>query len=132
MPRRQGSTPTCDNFLHLFPLSIIDIDIPPQYLSLILRSGDCDGLSRTFILSATEGLTWPCASDHQCTDFRLMSTNCPPIVSENMLHSFCHQLLPKHQRTTSVLHIVDGALFIIGLVDSSPNIYGCDQAHAWP
>ena len=29
---------------------------------------------------------------------------------------------PKHQRSTSMLHSRDGVLFVIGLVDSFPNI----------
>lgn len=93
-----------------------------------------------------ERSTWPCVLDHchfgmseciPCAASCLMSSNFPPVFSENTLHSPCHQfwliacvahISPKHQWSTSVFHSRHGVLSLyVLLTPPECSVYGCGQ-----
>lgn len=71
-------------------------------------------------------LTWLCVVDHcrvgrskyiPCTVYGLMSANFPLVFFAFVAHTS-----PKPQRSTSMFHSWNSVPFIIGLVDTSPNV----------
>lgn len=117
----------------------------PMSGSMMLRSGEWDGRSRTFILCFLKLMTdWlgflfriivllACPNNGPCAASRLMSFNFPPVfftgqcihhsVTMDQKNSVCvTQMSPWHQWSITMFHRRDGVTFLIGHVDWSPNV----------